>query len=130
MTCIPSRRSSCSAVITAYTGITGNTYSGAPYTIDQAGVKIAQPPNKGGGNNAGLNFSTNTFGVGTQPYGVWNRGNQSLREIFTWTKGNNLLQFGGQAIRHHPANEQRVSRGAATSSSSTWQPATTWRISY
>jgi hypothetical protein len=82
-----------------YTGIDGTTYSGAPFSIDQAGVMIAQPPNKGGGNDADLSFSTNDFGVGTQPYGVWNRANQSFREIDTWTKGKHLIQFGAQAIR-------------------------------
>lgn len=82
-----------------YSGINGHTYSEAPFTLDQAGVKIAQPPNRGGGDDGGLEFSTNNFGVGTSTYGVWNRGNQSLREIATWTRGNNLIQFGGQAVR-------------------------------
>lgn len=82
-----------------YTGFNGHTYSSAPYTIDQAGVKIAQPPNRSGGDNGGLNFSASTFGVGTGTFGVWNRANQSFREIDTWTKGNHLIQFGGQAIR-------------------------------
>ncbi len=50
-----------------YTGINGHTYSGAPYTIDKAGVKIAEPPVGGAGNNGGLSFSTDTFGVGTGP---------------------------------------------------------------
>lgn len=82
-----------------YTGINGHTYSSAPFTIDKAGVKIAEPPTGGAGDNGGLSFGTDTFGVGTGTYGIWNRGNQSLREIITWTKGNHLLQFGGQAIR-------------------------------
>ncbi|MGO8718731.1 MAG: TonB-dependent receptor domain-containing protein [Acidobacteriaceae bacterium] len=82
-----------------YTKIDGTTYSSAPFTIDQAGVMIAEPPNNGGGDNGGLNFSTDTFGVGAGTYGVWTRGDQSLREIATWTKGNHLIQFGGEAVR-------------------------------
>lgn len=82
-----------------YSAINGHTYSEAPFTLAQAGVKIAEPPNKGGGDDGGLSFGTNTFGVGTSTYGVWDRGVQSFREIDTLTRGNNLLQFGGQAIR-------------------------------
>lgn len=81
-----------------YSGINGHTYSSAPYTLDKAGIKIAEPPNRGNGDNGGLAFSASTFGVGTGTYGLWNRANQSIREIDTWTLGNHLLQFGGQAI--------------------------------
>ena len=30
---------------------------------------------------------------------IWNRGDQSLREVFTWTKGSIELQFGGEVLR-------------------------------
>lgn len=82
-----------------YTKLDGHTYSSAPFTMADAGVNIAEPPNKGGGNNGGLNIGTDTFGLGSGVYGQWTRGDQSLREIATWTKGNHLLQFGGEAIR-------------------------------
>ncbi len=82
-----------------YTKIDGHTYSSAPFTMADAGVNIAQPPNKGGGDNGGLNIATDTFGLGSGTYGVWTRGDQSLREIATWTKGRHLIQFGGEAVR-------------------------------
>jgi Carboxypeptidase regulatory-like domain/TonB-dependent Receptor Plug Domain len=82
-----------------YTKIDGHTYSSAPFTMADAGVNIAEPPNKGSGDNGGLNISTNTFGLGSGTYGVWTRGDQSLREIATWTKGKHLIQFGGEAVR-------------------------------
>ena len=31
--------------------------------------------------------------------GIWNRGDQSLREIATWIKGKHEVQFGGEIIR-------------------------------
>lgn len=82
-----------------YTKLDGHTYSSAPFTMADAGVNIAEPPDKGSGNNGGLNIGTDTFGLGSGVYGVWTRGNQSLREIATWTKGNHLIQFGGEAVR-------------------------------
>ncbi len=82
-----------------YTKIDGNTYSSAPFTMADAGVNIAEPPNKGNGDNGGLNIGTDTFGLGSGTYGVWNRGDQSLREIASWTKGNHVIQFGGEAVR-------------------------------
>ena len=83
----------------SYSNLDGHTYSSAPFTMADAGVNIAEPPDKGGGNNGGLNVGTDTFGLGSGVYGVWTRGDQSLREIATWTKGTHVIQFGGEAVR-------------------------------
>ncbi len=82
-----------------YTNIDGHTYSSAPFTMADAGVNIAEPPNEGGGDNGGLNVSAGTFGLGSGTYGQWTRGDQSLREIASWIKGNHLIQFGGELVR-------------------------------
>ncbi len=82
-----------------YTKIDGTTYSGAPFSMVDAGANIALPTSPGDGYLPTLSFSTNSFGVGSGNYGIWNRGEQSLREIATLTKGNNLIQFGGEAVR-------------------------------
>lgn len=83
-----------------YTALDGNTYAANPFTIADAGVNIAVPPQHGSGNIASLNLTIGgSFGESGGVYGVWNRGDQSLREIATLTKGKHLLQFGGEAVR-------------------------------
>jgi hypothetical protein len=83
-----------------YTKIDGTTYSGAPFSMVDAGVmNFAVPPNKGNGNLASLNVGTPSFGFSSGNYGVWNRGDQSLREIATLIKGKHVIQFGGEAVR-------------------------------
>ncbi|MBV9480450.1 MAG: carboxypeptidase regulatory-like domain-containing protein [Acidobacteria bacterium] len=83
-----------------YTKIDGTTYASSPFTMADAGAKIAVPPTHGAGNIASLNVGiSGGFGLGSGNYGVWNRGDQSLREIATLTKGKHVLQFGGEAKR-------------------------------
>lgn len=82
-----------------YTMIDGTTYSSAPFSMADAGVNIAVPPSKGGGDVPSLNLGVSSFGLGSGNYGVWNRGDQALREIATLTRGNNVIQFGGQLVR-------------------------------
>ncbi len=83
-----------------YNSENGDTLSSAPFNMTQAGVNIPQPPNLGGGKGPVLAVSVGgDFDLPSVPYGVWNRGDQSLREIATWTKGNNELQFGGEIVR-------------------------------
>lgn len=83
-----------------YNSENGTTLSSAPFSMADAGVNMAVPQNRGGGNAAVLNV-----GIGGDiylpgvPYGVWNRGDQSLREVATWMKGKHELQFGGEFIR-------------------------------
>ncbi|MGB6934875.1 MAG: TonB-dependent receptor [Acidobacteriaceae bacterium] len=89
-------------VLGSYYGLTridGTTYSSAPFSMVDAGANIALPPSAGAGYRPTLEFSTNSFGVGSGVYGIWDRNNQSLREIATVTEGNNLIQFGGEAVR-------------------------------
>lgn len=83
-----------------YNSVDGQTLSSAPFSMTQAGVNIAQPPNLGGGNGPVLYVSVGgDFTLPSVPYGTWNRGDQSLREIGTWTRGANELQFGGEIVR-------------------------------
>jgi Carboxypeptidase regulatory-like domain/TonB-dependent Receptor Plug Domain len=89
-------------ILGSYYGLTridGTTFSGAPFSMVDAGANIALPTSPGDGYTPTLEFSTNSFGVGSNNYGVFNRGDQSLREIATVTKGNHLIQFGGEAVR-------------------------------
>ena len=63
---------------------------------------MAVPQNRGGGNAAVLNVTVGGGGEFTlpgTPYGIWNRGDQSLREIATWINGKHEVQFGGEILR-------------------------------
>ena len=83
-----------------YTKIDGTTYASSPFTMVDAGVmNFAVPPSKGNGDIASLNVSTGGPSFSSGNYGVWNRGDQSLREIGTLTKGKHVIQFGGEAVR-------------------------------
>src|SRR5579863_2090528 len=83
-----------------YNSVNGTTLSSAPFSMADAGVNMAVPQNRGAGNAAVLNLTVggDIFLPGT-PYGVWNRGDQSLREIATWVKGKHEVQFGGEIVR-------------------------------
>jgi outer membrane receptor protein involved in Fe transport len=83
-----------------YNSENGTTLSSAPFSFADAGSNIAVPPNLGGGNSAVLNLTVggDIFLPGT-PYGLWNRGDQSLREIATWMHGKHEVQFGGEILR-------------------------------
>jgi hypothetical protein len=83
-----------------YNSENGTTLSSAPFSAADAGSNIAVPQNRGGGDSAVLNFTIggDIFLPGT-PYGNWNRGDQSLREIATWIKGKHEVQFGGEILR-------------------------------
>lgn len=83
-----------------YNGVDGNTLSASPFSMADAGVNIAEPPNKGGGDAPDLEISVGgDFGLYNVPYGVWNRSTLSLREIATLTRGRHELQMGGELIR-------------------------------
>ena len=80
-----------------YTSQNGNTLSAAPFNIAQAGAMIAQPTNLKPTLN--VNVSGN-FTVGEQSStGNWDHGDQSLREVATYVKGSNEIQFGGEWLR-------------------------------
>ncbi|MGB8985377.1 MAG: TonB-dependent receptor, partial [Candidatus Sulfotelmatobacter sp.] len=85
-----------------YNSENGTTLSSAPFSMADAGVNMAVPQNLGGGNAAVLNVTVSggsAFTLPGTPYGVWNRGDQSLREIATWMKGKHEVQFGGEILR-------------------------------
>lgn len=83
-----------------YNSENGTTLSSAPFSMADAGVKMAVPENRGGGNAAVLNVTVGgDFTLPGTPYGNWDRGDQSLREIVTWMKGKHELQFGGEFLR-------------------------------
>jgi hypothetical protein len=85
-----------------YNSENGTTLSAAPFSMADAGSNIAVPQNRGGGNGPVLNVTVaggGAFLLQGTPYGVWNRGDQSLREIATWIKGKHEVQFGGEILR-------------------------------
>jgi len=83
-----------------YNAENGTTLSSAPFSMADAGVNMAVPQNKGGGNAAVLNVSIGgDIYLPGVPYGVWNRNDQSLREVATWMHGKHELQFGGELLR-------------------------------
>ena len=83
-----------------YNSVNGTTLSSAPFSFADAGSNIAVPQNLGGGNGPVLNLTVggDIFLPGT-PYGNWDRGDQSLREIATLIKGKHEVQFGGEILR-------------------------------
>ena len=84
-------------LLNSYFGLTrkvGLTESAAPFNIAQAGANIAQPQNFQGTLNVGV---SGEFTVGEQASpGTWNHSDISDREIATFVKGPNELQFGGE----------------------------------
>ena len=80
-----------------WTSQTGVTQSAAPFNIAQAGSLISQPTNF----PSTLNVSVDgNFTVGEQSStGTWDRSNISDREIATFIKGQNEIQFGGEYER-------------------------------
>jgi outer membrane receptor protein involved in Fe transport len=83
-----------------YNSENGTTLSSAPFSMADAGANMAVPQNRGGGDSAVLNVTVGgDFTLPGTPYGVWNRGDQSLREIATWIKGKHEVQFGGEVLR-------------------------------
>jgi len=85
-----------------YNSVDGTTLSSAPFSMADAGVKMAVPANLGGGNGPVLNVTVGGGGQFTlpgTPYGVWNRNDQSLREVANWVKGKHEIQFGGEIVR-------------------------------
>jgi hypothetical protein len=80
-----------------WTSQTGVTETAAPFNIAQAGAMISQPTNF----PATLNVNVaGAFTVGDQPgTGTYDRSNISDREIATFIKGQNQIQFGGEYER-------------------------------
>jgi hypothetical protein len=72
----------------------GGSLSGAPFCLPQAGVQVAATTpcelsiGVGGG-----------FGINSNHYGAFNRGDQTYREDITYIHGSHELHFGGEALR-------------------------------
>ena len=84
-------------LLNSYFGLTrkvGLTETAAPFNIATAGANIAQPINF----PATLNVDVSgDFTVGEQPApGTWNHSDISDREIATFIRGRNEIQFGGE----------------------------------
>ncbi len=72
----------------------GGSRSGAPFCFPDAGVNIAAT------DPCELVVSVSGgFGVGTNHYGAFNRGDQTFREDVTYIKGSHELHIGGEALR-------------------------------
>ncbi len=85
-----------------YNSENGTTLSSAPFSMADAGSTIAVPQNHGGGNGPVLNVAVGgggEFNLQGTPYGIWNRGDQSLREVARWMHGNHEVEFGGELLR-------------------------------
>ncbi len=71
----------------------GQSASGAPFTLTDAGVKIVQPPNTPPAMNQ---MEVNGFfNVGSNHPGEFDRNDWKTRVIATWQKGRHELSFGG-----------------------------------
>jgi carboxypeptidase family protein len=72
----------------------GGSLSGAPFCMPDAGVNIAAttPCELQIGIDGG-------FGISSNHYGAFNRGDQTYREDVTYIKGKHELHFGGEALR-------------------------------
>ncbi len=81
---------------------TGGSLSGAPFGYPDAGVKVASPtpPELSTGVSGYFGFSTNHKGD-------FDRGDYTIRENLTHTKGAHELHFGGEVVRlkNHLTNE-------------------------
>jgi hypothetical protein len=72
----------------------GGSLSGAPFCFPDAGINIAAT--KPCELQVGVGGA---FGVGTNHYGAFNRGDQTYREDVTYIKGTHELHLGGEALR-------------------------------
>jgi outer membrane receptor protein involved in Fe transport len=83
-----------------YTSEDGTTYSPVPFSMGDAGANVAQPVKSGPGVGPVISLSVGGgFSIGNVPYGVWNHGDLSLREVATLVKGQHELSFGGELLR-------------------------------
>lgn len=77
-----------------YTQQDGKVLSSAPFSMADAGVKIAEDAGAVLTATVGSNFT-----LAAVPVGNWSRSDQSLREVASLIKGNHELQFGGEIAR-------------------------------
>jgi len=78
----------------------GGSLSGAPFSFQNAGVKILGPEDTELKFPPALNVSiTDGFGIGTSHKGDFDRGDFTVREVVTKIRGAHELRFGGEAVR-------------------------------
>lgn len=83
-----------------YTSEDGTTLSPVPFSMADAGAKVAQPAKGGPGVGPTISLSVGGgFSVGGVPYGVWDHGDASIREVAIYIKRNHELSFGGELRR-------------------------------
>ncbi len=71
----------------------GGSLSGAPFGFPDAGIKVAAPE------TPELDLTVaNYFGVSTNHWGDFDRGEWTARENVTWMKGSHELKFGGELL--------------------------------
>jgi len=72
----------------------GGSLSGAPFCPADAGISVV------GTKPCELSVSVGGgFGINSNHYGAFNRGDQTYREDVTYIKGSHELHFGGEALR-------------------------------
>jgi len=115
-----------------YNSVNGTTLSSAPFSMADAGVNIAVPQNRGGGNAPVLNVTVSgDFTLPGTPYGNWNRNDQSIREVVTWMKGAHELQFGGELMRIRlPMGNQYQESGVFNFEGLTGSPLADFELGY
>ncbi len=78
----------------------GGSFSGAPFSFADAGVKILGPQDSAVKAAPELVVSvTGGFNISTNHYGQFDRGDFAIREMATKIAGAHQLKFGGEAIR-------------------------------
>lgn len=86
----------------------GRVPTGSPFGYADAGVKIAQPAHPVLWLTVG-----DDFGIFPVPLSNWTKTDQSLREVASWIRGNDQLQFGGEVARIHlPMNNLYLQSGS------------------
>jgi hypothetical protein len=82
-----------------YTSQNGDTLSAEPFTIADAGSLIAQPVQVSDAKVMSVSVAGN-FSIGKQhSTGVWDRGDQSFREVVTLVRNSHDIEFGGEFLR-------------------------------
>ncbi|MBZ5603955.1 MAG: TonB-dependent receptor [Acidobacteriia bacterium] len=79
---------------------TGGTLSSAPFSLADAGAKIASAAQSSLKAPPELNIGVSGgFGVNTNHFGTFDRGDYTWRENLTWIRGAHELHFGGEMVR-------------------------------
>ncbi len=78
----------------------GGSRSSAPFSLADAGARIASSVDSTLKTPPELNISVSGgFGIGTNHFGTFDRGDYTWRENLTWIRGGHELHFGGELVR-------------------------------